>query len=328
MKLLVVGLGSMGKRRIRLLKQFFPSHEIAGVDLNAERRDGAKQLFSVECFDTIEQAVETFSPNAALVCTAPLSHGEIIKTLLSFELDIFTEINLVSDLYSENIKTAKQKKKLLFLSSTQMYRKEIEYLTSAIKNTKDKKSYRYHVGQYLPDWHPWESYKDFFVGNKRTNGCREIFGIELPWLTDAFGEVVWADTSFSRLTKLEIDYPDYYAVTLEHADGTIGQLTVDIVSRKATREFVVISENLYLTWSGTPSSLMNYDTEQKQLINISCYDDIMQDERYSDNIVENAYVDELAEFFDALEKKAVPRHSFEKDLKLLYLIDKIEGISF
>ena len=38
------------------------------------------------------------------------------------------------------------------------------------------------LGQYLPDWHPWESYKSFFVSNKKTNGCRELFAIELHGL--------------------------------------------------------------------------------------------------------------------------------------------------
>ncbi len=51
-------------------------------------------------------------------------------------------------------------------------------------------SYTYHVGQYLPDWHPWEDIKDFFVNDKRTNGNREILVRELPWLTETFGEVI------------------------------------------------------------------------------------------------------------------------------------------
>ncbi len=326
MKILVVGLGSMGKRRIRLVKQFFEGVEIVGVDLNQQRRQQASELFSIVCYDDIKTAVVEFSPTAALVCTAPIAHSEIIKTLLAFDLNVFTEINLVSDGYEANIETAKQKDKLLFLSSTQMYRKELEYITGAVKQHDRKLNYRYHVGQYLPDWHPWESYKDFFVGDKRTNGCREIFAIELPWIVDAFGEVLSQTTTSCKLTNLEIDYPDYYAVTLHHKNGTIGQLTFDIVSRKAVRELEIMSEQLYMRWNGTPNSLFELSLETKELVNISCYDDVCQDKRYSDNIVENAYVDELSEFFDALGKKATPRYSFEKDKKVLELIDAIEGI--
>ena len=69
-------------------------------------------------------------------------------------------------------------------------------------------NYIYHIGQYLPDWHPWENYKNFFVGDRRTGGVREIFGIDLPWLLDAFGPVKHVYAEKDKLSGLEIDYPD------------------------------------------------------------------------------------------------------------------------
>ena len=44
MKLLVIGLGSMGKRRIRLLKEYDSSIEIIGIDKQAIRRDEREKL--------------------------------------------------------------------------------------------------------------------------------------------------------------------------------------------------------------------------------------------------------------------------------------------
>lgn len=70
-----------------------------------------------------------------------------------------------------------------------MYDAQIVAIEDKIKETNDSLTYIYHVGQYLPDWHPWESYKDFFIGKKETNGCREIYAIQLPWILDAFGLV-------------------------------------------------------------------------------------------------------------------------------------------
>ena len=102
---------------------------------------------------------------------------------------------------------AKEVCKTLFLSSTFFYREEIRYIRSKISNDK-KWNYSYHIGQYLPDWHPWESYKDFFLGDKRTNGCREIMAIELPWLTGTFGEVDRVNVLSDKLTGLNIDYKD------------------------------------------------------------------------------------------------------------------------
>ena len=53
------------------------------------------------------------------------------------------------------------------MSSTLQYRKEIQFIKEEVKKVSGKVNYIYHVGQYLPDWHPWENYKDFFVGDAR-----------------------------------------------------------------------------------------------------------------------------------------------------------------
>ena len=325
MRGIVVGLGSMGKRRLRLIKGFFEGIELCGVDSRAERRAEAAGLFGIDSYDSISEAAEAFLPEIAFVCTSPLSHNAIITELLERGISIFTEINLVDDGYEENTGLAQQKGLTLFLSSTPIYRKEIEYIEDTAKNYDGLLAYQYHVGQYLPDWHPWENYKDFFAGDKHTNGCREIFAIELPWMTRAFGKIKNIHAVKNQMTKLSIDYPDAYLVTLEHESGVIGQMAVDVVSRKAVRELKIIGEQLYLTWKGTPDSLSIYDFDSKSDAFIDTYETVNRDSRYADNIIENAYVDELAAFFAVLDGKPARRHSFADDAEILEIIDKIEG---
>ena len=325
MKGIVVGLGSMGKRRMRLVKNFFTDVELCGVDSNPDRRAQANELFGVPCYASIAEAAEAFNPEVAFVCTSPLSHAAIIKELLERNLSVFTEINLVTDGYEENVALAEEKGLTLFLSSTPLYRKETQYVAGAVKASKGPICYRYHVGQYLPDWHPWENYKDFFVGDKRTNGCREIFAIEMPWLTAAFGKVVDFSAVCQRQTGLNIDYPDSYLVTLKHEGGAMGQFAVNVVSRKAVRDLEVMAEDLYLKWLGTPKSLSVYDFDEKKDVSVDTYEAVEQDSRYAENIIENAYVDELAAFFDTLAGKPALRHSFKADADILALIDAIEG---
>ena len=54
------------------------------------------------------------------------------------------------------------------------------------------------------------------------------------------------------------------------------------------------------------------------------YASFEHDSRYSDNIVENAYVDELTNFFGFLKGEESPRWSFEKDKEVIRLIEQIE----
>ena len=53
MNILVVGLGSMGKRRIRLLKKMYQQYHIYGVDLNAQRCAFVKKEYEMETFPTM-----------------------------------------------------------------------------------------------------------------------------------------------------------------------------------------------------------------------------------------------------------------------------------
>ena len=64
--------------------------------------------------------------------------------------------------YDENIALAKAKDKILFLSSTFLYRKENQSIIEKVHEAQCPLNYIYHVGQYLPDWHPWESYNNYF----------------------------------------------------------------------------------------------------------------------------------------------------------------------
>ena len=92
MKLLIVGLGSMGKRRARLTKGIDAAIQIVGVDTAEGRRDEALRLGLADAaYATIGQAVAAEHPDAALVCTAPLAHAAVIGELLDHDLPVFTE---------------------------------------------------------------------------------------------------------------------------------------------------------------------------------------------------------------------------------------------
>lgn len=323
MELLIVGLGSMGKRRARLIKGVDETAHISGVDFAPARRQEAQEQ-GITPYESIAQAVAARPFDAAFVCTAPITHAGIISELLDAGLPVFTELNLVDDRYDELVAKAKEKDLPLFLSSTMLYRAETQYIKREVKAFAKPVNYIYHIGQYLPDWHPWENYKNFFVGDKRTGGVREIFGVDLPWLLDAFGPVTQVYAQKDKISELEIDYPDSYFVTLRHEDGTKGMLAVDVVSPKAVRNFEVFGEGLHLFWEGNPKALyrFNHDSGEKEFVNT--YKSFEHDPRYSDNIVENAYTDEITNFFGMLKGEETPRWSFEKDKKVIELIERIE----
>lgn len=327
MKIAVIGLGSMGRRRIRLLKEVCHNCTIYGADHNKERCRKVYEEYGIKIYTDLKELFEDESVrlDAAVIAAPPLSHAQIIRECLLAGLHVFTEINLVSNQYEENMQLAASKGKVLFLSSTFLYREEIRYIRERVQCSRHPVNYNYHVGQYLPDWHPWESYKDFFVSSKETNGCREIFAIELPWLLDVFGQVKDFRLMKGTSSSLKIDYPDTYHLLMYHESGTIGSFEVDVVSRKAVRNLEVYGEDLYLTWDGTPEGLKRYHFDSKRAERIDLYEDAQHVDGYGSFIIENAYKNELCTFLEEISGKKTAVYGFKEDLETLKLIDKIEG---
>lgn len=325
MKILIIGLGSMGMRRMRLIQKYDPNIQLFGVDTNEERRIACEKQYNIKTDGCINDLFDTIEFDCVFICTSPLSHSAIITQCLKKKIHVFTELNLVSDGYDENIALAKENELVLFMSSTFLYRDEIKKIKFLINEADCLINYTYHVGQYLPDWHPWENYKDFFVGDKRTNGCREIFAIELPWLTDVFGTITKVDVIKNKISDLNLDYNDNYLVMIQHDTGHKGLLAADIVSRKAVRNLEVFGENIFLQWDGSPQGLRIYNYKEKLDNVIKVYDEIDQLKEYSKVIVENAYFNEIISFFETVKGNSEPVYNFVDDRLILKIIDEIEA---
>lgn len=324
---IVIGLGSMGKRRLRLIKKLYPECSLAGVDASLKRCSQTQEEFGIPCFQNLKQALEHCRPEVGFVCTSPISHYEIIRELLLGGVDVFTELNLMDTGYEELEALAKQNNKTLFLSSTPLYRREIQLIAKLVAEQNKPLSYRYHVGQYLPDWHPWEKIQDFFVFNPKTNGCREIFAIQLPWMLHTFGPLKENGVLVSKgkISDLPLEYDDSYLTILEHQGGHHGVFVVDVVARKPVSNLEIVGESLQIRWDGTPDGLYVLDLETKEFQRQVLYPTYEQDHAYAANIIEDAYGEEIRCFMESLQGKAQPRYTFQQDKKILKLIDRIEG---
>lgn len=321
MNICVIGLGSMGRRRIRLLKKIVPDSTITGVDSNEKRVNDVAEEYGISCYHSLEEVKNHL--DCTFICTSPLSHGAIINECLQRECHIFSEINLVDNMYNENIRLAKEKGKVLFLSSTPLYKGEMQFIDRRVKENSKPCIYQYHVGQYLPDWHPWDNLKDFFVSNISTNGCREFLAIELPWMQHVFGKIVNVKVIKRKLTNLALEFPDTYLIQMEHENQNAGNLLIDVVSRQPVRQLEILNEDIYIRWNGTPESLYEKDIVSGEFKQIKT-GEYVHEHGYAEMINEYAYEKEIEEFFEVIRGNS-PLYSFHQDIETLKIIDKIES---
>ena len=143
MKILIVGYGSMGRRRIRLLQHMSADYTFICVDNNAKRleqisADGYKGFARLS--DAIAQ-----KPDAAFVCTSPGHHAEIILEIIEAGIHVFTELNLISYRYDEIISKANEKHVKVFMSNTMLYDKQILSIMEKVGTNPNHLSYIYQI---------------------------------------------------------------------------------------------------------------------------------------------------------------------------------------
>lgn len=319
-KILVIGYGSMGRRRIRLILRLLPKVEFICVDSNLIRQRQAAEK-GYKAYAVLEEGIAA-EPDVAFVCTSPGNHAEIILRLINAGIHVFTELNLTSDKYDEIERIALEHNSIVFPSSTLIYKRQMEIFKKIVQKQIKPLTYIYHVGQYLPDWHPWESYKDFFIGNKSTNGVKEILAIQMPWLINVFGRIDDIQIMSQKCTELDIDFSDSLVISMKHNNGNIGVFAADVVARKPVTRLEIIGEDIHLFWEGHNDDLWKLNLETKELERIRVYETEEHTDGYSDNIAEEPYLDEIREFLNVLDGKHA-EYSLKDDAYTLGIIERI-----
>lgn len=332
MKFLVVGLGSMGKRRVRNLKALGYEGNIAGFDLREDRRVESTK-YGIVTYDNFEEALTEFQPDVFVISTPPDLHMHYAYTAVQNNVHCFIEASVVdSEKILELSKIIENKKIVVAPSCTMRFYFAPIKIKELIQNgiIGNVLNYNYHTGQYLSDWHPWENIEDFYVSNPHTGGCREIVPFELTWLNDIFGDSIPISCVRKKLTDIQANIDDIYHCLLAYPNNIIGNLTVEVVSRpKATREMRILGTIGELVYSADQNILKYINTEMVDWHTI--HFDIGSIESGYIN-PEEPYINEIKAFVDSIinmNKHGISTYpnTLADDYKILKTLHALEDIS-
>lgn len=323
MKFLVVGLGSMGKRRIRNLKQL-SQNDIIGFDTKEERCKESQTKYSIPTFTDLSFALKE-KPHVMIISTPPDLHMKYAKIAIENKLHFFTEASVVQEEMSEIIELLKISDIIGLPSCTMRYHPIVLQVNALINSNKIGKplSFMYHSGQYLPDWHPWEDYRAFYVSKKETGACREIVPFELIWIISTFGDIASLIATKTKVSNLDVDIDDIYSILLEFKNGMQGNLTVDVIARFPFRQLKILGESGVITADWSERIIKYYTNEQGW--NTILIDDGKIEQNYIHG--DGPYVEEIRNFIKTIKKEISQPYTFELDLKILKLLESIETSS-
>jgi len=328
MSFLVIGLGSMGKRRIRCL-QALGVNSICGYDPRQDRREEVKALYGVTTYNDFSTALAEGSPNALIISVPPDLHHGYMTAAVEQSLPFFVEASVIDDGMAELIDKLNGNHLVAAPSATLLFHPAISIIEEKVKSGALGKisNVIHHSGQFLPDWHTYEAVSDYYVSNPATGGGREIVPFELSWFTRVFGFPDRICGNFRKTIDIsgaeQID--DTYNALFDYGNF-LASFTVDVVSRHATRRLMINGDRQQLIWDWDENSVRLFDPEKGVWEKIE-YDMGSAAAGYNANIGERMYVDEIRNFIEAIEGKRPFSNNLANDhriLKLLYAIEEAD----
>ena len=315
----------MGKRRIRNLFTL-RCHDIIGFDPRSDRRKESEKKYHIETFSSISDALKKI-PDVMIISTPPDLHTKYAKIAIKNKIHFFTEVNLSSTEISQILKCLSGSKIIGVPSCTMLFHPIIIQLKKLIKKQTIGKVLfiDHHFGHYLPDWHPWEDYRTFYVSKKSTGGAREIVPFELVWIKHLFPKIKSVSANVKKISNLDVKIDDIYQIIFELRDKILCNLTVDVLTQPSMKETKIVGEK------GT--IICNYNTGEIK---------IGKDEKWKTQKIkigkiapgykgntgqESIYEDEMRTFIESVKKKKKYPHSFRDELEILKILNLIETSS-
>lgn len=324
MKILQVGLGSMGQRRIRCMKKL-GYQNIIGFDPRPDRQNLVTEKYDILTLGSWAEA-KACDAKIWIISTPPDTHVDLGLQAIDQNAHFFAEAG-VDDPKTDLLKKRLEETKLIGAASCTMnYFKGPsvirEIVTAGTIGT--PKLITYQSGQYLPDWHPWEDYRDFYVSKPHTGACREIVPFELNWLTSIFGDVSKVACMKDKITDLDTEIDDIYQLLLSFQSGLSCHLMVDVIAQPAIRIFRLCGTKGSLEWDHGKNEIRLFSSAKKAWETIS-----LAPGEIAKGYVhqEEPYVSEMSDFFDAVNNIKDWSNSFEQDERIIKILLAAEKAS-
>ena len=237
----VAGLGSMGRRRVRDLLAL--GHEVLGFDVRPERCAAVAHDFGIVTASSPEDLLSGGAEgalyagstegalDALIVSTPPDRHVEYYERALRAGLPFFSEASILTPAPACFQERAADPSVLGCPSATMRFDPLVASLHERVATlgAEGLRSIHYAGGDYLPRWHPYERYDEFYAGAARaTSGARESVTFELDWICWLLGPVANVQAIQRARGEWHTDIDDTYLLLLEFESCAVGTLAIEL----------------------------------------------------------------------------------------------------
>ncbi len=321
MKILIAGLGSIGRRHLRNLQAL----SVQDILLYRTRRSTLPDE-ELSCFpqETDLAAALDHRPDAVIIANPTALHLEValaaaergchllIEKPISHNLDRLDELQrLVQQNHCRVLVGYHFRFHPGLLKVKEMLQQGLIGRPLIV---------RAHWGEYLPGWHPWEDYRQGYSARADLGGGLVLtLSHPLDYLRWLFGDVSRVFAAVEKLSNLEIQVEDMAEICLWFANGVFGSVHLDYLQRPPRHNLQIIGSHGTIEWesSSGETRLYRFEPQQTGEAPLHLFPSFSQLDPSKPLERNDLFLAEMQHFLGVVEGQEVPRCTLEDGVAAL-----------
>lgn len=317
-KAIIIGCGSIGQRHIRNLRHIGIKTIFALRTRKGHHQDLPSDLGVIELNNWNDVLKE--KPEIAIISNPTSLHLETAKKLIPFVKGILIEKPLSNSLkgVDQFVNLVNKNNSVIFMGHNLMFHPIIESIKNFIflNNLGRIINMQCQVGHWLPDWHPYEDFKNSYSAKKKLGGGVALTLIhEIHLAIEFAGKPLEVFGMKSNSSLLEIDKKiDVISdIMIRHNSGCISQIHLDYIQNPSHRSGLITFEKGWISYDFNNKNAIAQKSNNKLPF------ELWSDKNYNSN---EMYLNQLKCFIDYVEEGRV-KHNFDINggLESLWIVD-------
>lgn len=328
MRVLFCGLGGIGQRHLRNLRfilgddldvhafrvrrQMHKLHD----NLSIEPEANVEIDYSIVVHTSLHQAI-AIKPDAVFVCNPSSLHTQVALAAAKAGAHIFIEKPVANSMdgLDELLEIVSSNKLVCYVGYNFRFHPGLMRLKSLVEEQYfgNIVSVKAEIGEYLPNWHIYEDYRDMYAARKDLGGGVILSQIhEMDLIYWYFGLPDTIICRGGKLSNLDIDVEDT-ATSLMQYDGMYGRFPIilhqDFIQRPPTRTFKIAGDK----------GVAKIDLIQQMLHIYNHHGELKEALDYSSFQRNNMFLQQTEHFIECIRKKEKPQADLYTGIQSLRL---------
>ncbi|MEO8392410.1 MAG: Gfo/Idh/MocA family oxidoreductase [Chloroflexota bacterium] len=308
---LLVGFGSIGRRHLRNLRALGVPDQRIIVARTGRSTLPDDELTGVTVVSDLAAAL-AHQPRATIIANPTSLHLATALAAAQAGSSVFMEKPIAYSLDGvDQLRSLVEQKALTFFVGFQFrFHPGLRQVKQWLDGAQIGKiiHVQVHWGEYLPDWHPWEDYRQSYSARADLGG-----GVVLT-LSHPLDYVRWLVGDVTRVFAslgyqgLDIEAEDTADIHLEFAQGAIGHVHLDYVQRPSSHTLRITGTEGSIRWDNADGIAHCYRAAAQTWESVAPAPDFERN---------RLFLDELQHFLACIAGEAAPLCTFDDGVRAL-----------